>query len=270
MQVSPTPDFLTIDENLRSAMQFFGRASGAGTIEEVDGGIAIYSGLDYGVFNIALVNRPVADGELEKRLSAFGRFFRQRTLRWSVWLCEDMLDSAVRRRERQIFATYGMRPISHPPGMLAPSLKPPEHVLPEIEMRPVRDKVTRAAFAEITSLTFEIPYTIAHAVYSREAAWGNSCEQGDYQGFVGFVGGRAVAIVAIVAAGGVIGVYSLGTMPEHRRKGYAEALLRKAVDEVSRRTGFERVILQSTEAGYDLYKRIGFRDATKFTVYLTK
>jgi ribosomal protein S18 acetylase RimI-like enzyme len=264
------PDFLTVDENLRTAMQFFGRASGVGSVQPVEGGLAIYSGLEYGVFNIALITRPVAVGELEIRLAELGRFFRQRTLRWSVWLCEDMLDSAVRRRERQIFANYGMRPISQPPGMLAPTLRPPAHALPEIDVRPVNDKATRAAFAEITSIAFEIPYAIAQAVYSREKAWGNNIAAGDYQGFVGYVDGRAASIIAVVAAAGAIGVYSLATMPEFRKRGYAEAMLRTAVGKVSAQTGLTQVILQSTDAGYELYKRMGFRDVTKFTVYLTK
>jgi ribosomal protein S18 acetylase RimI-like enzyme len=263
------PDFLIVDENLRAAMQFFGKASGAGCIQPVDGGLAIYSGLDYGVFNISLLTRPVADGELEKRLAELGRFFRQRTLRWSVWLCEDMLDAAVRRHERQIFANYGMRPISQPPGMLAPSLRPPAHPLPEIEVRPVVDRETRAAFAEITCVAFEIPYAIAHAVYSRERAWVSNGPNG-YEGFVGYVDGRAASIVAAVQAAGAIGIYSLATMPEFRKRGYAEAMLREAVRRISERTGITQVILQSTDAGYELYKRMGFRDVTRFTVYLTK
>jgi ribosomal protein S18 acetylase RimI-like enzyme len=32
----------------------------------------------------------------------------------------------------------------------------------------------------------------------------------------------------------------------------------------------ERIVLQSTEAGYSLYKRMGFREVTRFSVYLTK
>lgn len=258
-------DFLSIDENLRCAMQFFGNASGAGAVEMLDGSMAIFSGLDYGVFNIGLMTRRVADGELEKRLLELGRFFSKRTLRWSVWLCEDMLDGPVRRREKGIFLNYGMRPISHPPGMLAPHLLPPVHRLPEIEMRAVSDAAMRAAFAEVTSIAFEIPYTVAHAVYMREQAW-----LGDYQGFVGLANGRPVSIIAIVGAAGAIGVYSLATAPGFRRMGYAEALLRAAAGEISRRTGFTRVVLQSTDAGYSLYQRMGFRDATKFTVYLTK
>ncbi|HLW76512.1 MAG TPA: GNAT family N-acetyltransferase, partial [Bryobacteraceae bacterium] len=90
------------------------------------------------------------------------------------------------------------------------------------------------------------------------------------QGFVAYANGRAVAIIALVAAAGVIGVYSLATLPDYRRHGFAEALLRTATAEVSRRTGLTRIILQSTDQGYTLYKRMGFRDVTKFTVYLTK
>lgn len=259
-------DYHNIEANLRTAMRFFGEASGSGCVESLDGTVAMFSGLDYGVFNISLLTREVAEKDpLERRLAEAGRFFKSRTLRWSFWLCEDLLDPATRRRERQTFTDFGMRAISHPPGMLATALLPPARRLPAIECRPVTDAATRTAFSEITSLSFEIPYMVVKTVYSREEAW-----HGDYQGFVGFVDGRAVAIVALVAAAGVIGVYSLATRAEFRRRGYGEALLRAAAAVVSQRTGLQSMVLQSTEAGYELYKRMGFRDATRFTVYLTK
>jgi ribosomal protein S18 acetylase RimI-like enzyme len=260
-------NFSTVEENLRSAMRFFGEATALGEVRDLDGAIAMFSGLDYGVFNIALLTRPIDsnDGSLEMRLAEVGRFFKERTMRWSVWLCEDLLDTRTRRRERQTFFDFGLRAISHPPGMMAPALAPPARPLPAIECRPVTDSSTRLAFAEITAITFEIPLTVAHAVYTTERAW-----KGAYQGFVGLVDGRPVSIAAIVAAAGALGVYSLGTLPIFRRQGYGEALLRAAVAEVQRRTGLDRLVLQSTEAGYSLYRRLGFRDAAKFTVYLTK
>jgi ribosomal protein S18 acetylase RimI-like enzyme len=260
-------DSLIVEENLRAAMRFFGEASGSGEVQTLDGAVAIFSGLDYGVFNIALLTRRIHGNtvDLESRLAELARYFKERTLRWSFWLCEDMLDVAARRRERQTFTSFGMRAISHPPGMCAPALLPPVQRLPVLEMRRVSDAPTRAAFAELTSVAFEIPYMIAHTVYSRAEAW-----NGTYEGFVGLVDGKAVSIVAIVAAAGAMGVYSLATLPEFRRQGYGEALLRDAVADVQRRTGLTRLVLQSTEAGYKLYKRMGFHDATKFTVYLTK
>lgn len=257
-------DFLAIDENLRVAMRFFGLATGSGEISELDGAVGIFSGLDYGVFNIALLTRPVHD-DLDARLAAMARFFRERTLRWSVWICEDMLDPSARRRERQTMANFGMRAISNPPGMIADRLYPPVRPLPEIEICPVNDAKTRRAFTELTAVSFDIPYLVASSVYSRPQAW-----NGDYRGYVGCVDGRVVAITAMVAAGGVMGVYSLATQPDHRRKGYGEALLRAAVKLTAKSTGLSRIALQSTEAGYALYRRMGFRDLTRYTVYLTR
>jgi GNAT superfamily N-acetyltransferase len=259
-----TPDFLTIDENLRAAMRFFGEATGSGEIQELDGALGMYSGLDYGVFNIALLTRPV-NGDLEARLSTMARFFRERTMRWSVWLCEDMLDPATRKRERDIFAKFGLRGISHPPGMIANALLPPVRALPEIEFCRVADSKTRKAFTELTALSFDIPYLIAQAVYMRADAW-----NGAYKGYVAYVGGKVAAIAAMVAAADAIGVYSLATLPEFRRRGYGEALLRAASADTASRTGLTRLVLQSTDAGYHLYKSMGFREATRFNVYLTR
>jgi len=261
----PIPEYLTVEENLRAAMRFFGQASGSGEVQPLDGSVAMYSGLDYGVFNIALLTAPAADGQLESRLRDVARFFRERTMRWSFWLCEDLLDAHLRARARQTFAMFGMRAISNPPGMLAPALLHPAGPLPAIEMRPVADAQTRAAFAEITAVCFDIPYLVARAVYGREDAWNHG-----YEGFVGYANGKAIAIVAMVAAADAIGVYSLGTLPAFRRRGYGEALLRASAAEVMRRTGHSRFVLQSTEAGYDLYRRMGFRNVTRFAVYLTK
>ncbi|MGH9559252.1 MAG: GNAT family N-acetyltransferase [Bryobacteraceae bacterium] len=260
-------DFLAVDENLRAAMRFFGQASGTGEIRTMDGTVGMYSGLDYGVFNIGLLTRPVASigGGLETRLTELREFFRARTLRWSFWLCEDMLDAALRQRERQIFSEFGMREISHPPGMIAPALLPPARSLPAIECRRVGDAATRAAFAEITSVSFDIPQSVAQAIYNREPAW-----KSEYRGFVGVVNRQAVSTATIVASGGVLGIYSVATLPASRRRGYGEALVRAAVADVRESTGISRLTLQSTEAGYALYKRMGFRDATRFRVYLTK
>jgi GNAT superfamily N-acetyltransferase len=256
-------DFLSVEENLRAAMRFFAEATGSGDIGSLPGAVALFSGLDYGVFNIALLDGQ--GGALESTLAEVAHYFKKRTLRWSFWLCEDLLDGPARRRARQTFFDFGLRAISHPPGMIAPALLPASRPLPEIECRPVADAATRQAFAEITSISFEIPTLVAHAVYTPERAW-----KGAYQGFVGLAGGRPVSIAAIVPAAGALGIYSVGTLPLFRRHGYGEALVRAAVSEVQRRTGLTRLVLQSTEAGYALYHRMGFRDATKFTVYLTK
>lgn len=260
-------DFLVVDENLRAAMRFFGQATGSGEVFPLPGAVAIFSGLDYGVFNIAMLEGRVtrANGGLETRLAEIARYFKKRTLRWSFWVCEDLLDPGLLRRARQTLVDFGLRAISHPPGMIAPALLPPLKPLPSIEVHPVANETLQRAFSEITAVSFEIPFTVAHAVYSQDRAW-----HGDYRGFVGMAEGKPVSIAAVVVAAGALGVYSLATYPVHRHQGYGEAMLRAAVSEVQRETGIGRVVLQSTEAGYALYHRMGFREATRYSVYLTK
>jgi ribosomal protein S18 acetylase RimI-like enzyme len=254
---------LKIDRNLRVAMRFFGRATGSGDIRELPGAECVYSGLDYGVFNIAFLTQAVASAmDLAAILGECRDYYAGLRVRWSFWLGEDLLHPAGRRASREIFHSVGMRRISSAPGMIAETLAPPARALPEIVCRPVSDSATRSAFAGLTSTCFDIPYSIARAVYEPESAW-----SGAYRGFVGFVRERPVAMVALVRAEGALGIYSLGTLPEYRRRGYAEALLRSALEE--KQPG-ELLVLESTESGYPLYRRLGFREAAQFSVYLVK
>jgi GNAT superfamily N-acetyltransferase len=259
-------DFLTVEQNLRTAMRFFGGATSAGEIVSLPGVVVIYSGLDYGVFNIALLDRPVTHpAALETLVAETSRYFKARKTRWSFWICEDLLELPARRRARQLLGEFGLRAISHPPGMIATGLQPPVRRLPDIDVQPVAGRSLRCAFAEITALSFDIPFDIAEAVYTQERAW-----RGEYQGYVGLVNGAPASIVAIVVDAGAIGVYSLATDPSFRRRGYAEAVMRQAVRDAQARTGIDKIVLQSTEIGYPLYRRMGFHDATRFSVYLTK
>jgi ribosomal protein S18 acetylase RimI-like enzyme len=252
-----------VERNLRVAMRFFGQATGSGDVRPLDQAEAVFSGLDYGVFNISFLTSSIGSAQdLSWILEQCGRYYRERHVRWSFWLCEDLVDLSTRRRSRDIFTGIGMRQISQAPGMVAGSLALPTRALPEIDCRPVRDASTRFAFAELTAMCFDIPFSVARAVYEPEPAW-----RGDYRGFVAFVEGRPVSMVALVRAEGALGVYSLGTLPDYRRRGYGEALLRAALAE--RQVG-EPLVLESTEAGYPLYRRLGFKDVARFSVYLTK
>ena len=254
----------TVDQNLRQAMRFFGEATPAGEVSVAGGAQLVYSGLDYGVFNIALLTQPVStERELAAILSACGRFYRQRKARWSFWLCEDLLEPAL-RRNREVFAEAGMRVISQAPGMVANAIGPASRPLPQIECRPVADAASRSLFTGLTVTCFDIPFAVGRAIYDQEAAW-----QGSYRGFLGIVDGVAVSIVALVRSPEALGIYSLGTLPEYRNRGFGEALLRAALA-MDRAGSTEPLVLESTEAGYSLYRRLGFRDVTSFTVYLTR
>lgn len=259
----PMKELVLLDENLRAAMQFFAGATGTGDVQHFDSSLAIHSGLDYGVFNIAMLTQAVKPGArgLEAQIADCAAYYGSRSSRWSFWLCDQFLDSKTRRQTRHIFHRADLREISRAPAMISTGLPAPEKKLPAIQCLSVSDAFARRTFGELTSVCFDIPLGISQSVYAPERAW-----KGDYQGYLGMVGGKPVSIVATVLFAGVIGIYSLGTLPEFRKRGYGEALLRAAVAKCP--PGLP-IVLESTEAGYHLYRRLAFRDIGSFTVYLT-
>ena len=256
--------FRIVDGNLRTALQFFGRASGRGCIVERDGLLLIDSGVNYAVFNIAMFTGPISTiAELGFRVEIASAWYRERHTRWSLWVCDDLLAPSVRHRAAEVLHRVRLHPLTEAPGMLAERLQPLSRYLPSMEYRLVDNPQTRIDFAHLTTINFDIPFATSRAIDESHDAW-----NGDYVGYVGYLNRRAICTIALVIACDAIGVYSVSTLPEFRRHGYAEAFMRQVLQEATKVTGIERTVLQSTRAGHEMYRRLGYRDVTRFSVYI--
>ena len=142
---------------------------------------------------------------------------------------------------------HGFRHAVDLPGMAAERVAPPCRELPRLDVRRVGAGVGREQFAGISSACFNAPSRWFREVFDGAGVWN------EFAAYVGYMGGEPVAIAAIVADSGAAGVYNLGVLPEARRRGYGEAMMRHALDEARRRYGVERSVLQSTPAGLRLY-----------------
>jgi GNAT superfamily N-acetyltransferase len=250
--------------NLRHMMRFFAGATAEGEVREMPGVSIVSSGLDFGALNSAIFSEQVTGAaELERRLDMAEVHFRTRGLRWSCWVCEDTLDGPLRRKAKEIFLKRGYRLLTEAPGMLAERLTPPSRPLPAIDVRRVADPASRFDFAHAVSVCFELPLRLATCAYTQASSWECGVE-----GYVGYVNGRAVSTIAIAVAADAIGVYSVATLPDVRKRGYAEALMRWAIAETEARTGIARTVLQSSRDGLALYERMGYRAVTKFWLML--
>lgn len=225
----------------------------------------IFCGLNYAAFNAALLAEPIDSdlSALDRVIDISSKQFDSRNVRWTCWVCDDFLGHALRRDSSRIFSRHGLRPLTDAPGMYAERLLPPRRPMPALEIQPVNDDRTRGAFAQIMSVAFDIPYSVCVAIYGAERAW-----MGELRGYVGFVKQRPVTTAAAIVTGDVIGLYSVATVPEHRRLGYAEAIMRQIVDDARRSAGIERTVLQATQSGFRLYERMGYRSVTNFNVYI--
>lgn len=75
--------------------------------------------------------------------------------------------------------------------------------------------------------------------------------------YVGDVAGEAVTTAISMTTGDCVGIFSVATLPDHRRRGYAAAVTARAV-----RDGFDAgarwAWLSASDAGYRVYRSLGF------------
>jgi ribosomal protein S18 acetylase RimI-like enzyme len=255
-------NFETVAGNLRESFRVIAASRTAGENRELRGVSVAAAGVAFQMFNAAFLSAPVvSEAELAQRISMASVHFGARGLEWAFWVCEDCMEPRARRRSRQVFERCGLRFSVELPGMAAERIAPPQKPLPALDIRRVDGAAVGAAFCGIGSTCFHVPLAWFSEVFDSPEVWNR------FASYVGYVDGEPVATTATVLGGGAVGVYNVATLPDFRRRGYGEAVMRHALEEARREHGIERTILQSTPAGYGIYERMGYRTVTKVAVY---
>ncbi|MEO7372077.1 MAG: GNAT family N-acetyltransferase [Ilumatobacteraceae bacterium] len=81
--------------------------------------------------------------------------------------------------------------------------------------------------------------------------------------FIGHVDGQPVSCSLLATSAKTAGVYNVATPERFRGRGYGEALTWSAIEEGARR-GCSHAALQASDAGYPLYRRMGFVDLGRY------
>jgi GNAT superfamily N-acetyltransferase len=248
----------------RGAWRFFSERSAAGKVLESPEVFIASSNVAWALLNAAFLPAPVETGEaLERAVTAAARHFQPDGRAWMMMLCEDELAPSLRPQVPQLLGAHGLTQAMVLTGMVAERLLPPTRPLPPLEFHRVTDAERAQHVADINAHSYGVPLEMG-----REALRVPRLFEGEGLGMVGLEAGRAVACTAVFRVQDVAYVALVATLPEHRRKGVAEAVMRHALDEARRLWGVERTVLHSTEAGFPVYLRMGYRPATRFHGYL--
>ena len=86
--------------------------------------------------------------------------------------------------------------------------------------------------------------------------------------YVGAVGDQPVTTGLGVTLGSYVAIFNIATPPEHRRRGYGAAITARTVAD-GLDAGAKWAWLQSSESGYPIYKRLGFRTAEDWSCWLS-
>lgn len=257
-------DYEAVADNLRESFRVLAAGRDRGEVRELRGVSIASAGVTFQMFNAAFLSAPViSEADLTQRILLASLHFEQRAQEWAYWVCEDWMDPKTRKRSRRLFDQHGLRHTVDLPGMAADRILLPLRPLPELEIRRVAEASTRDAFCTIGSCCFNVPLTWFREVFEREAVWER------FAGYVGYRQGEPIATAAVVVSAGVAGIYNVATIPAFQRRGYGEVMMRHVLEAARCEHGIERSILQSTQAGYRLYERMGYQPVTTVAVYST-
>jgi GNAT superfamily N-acetyltransferase len=88
-----------------------------------------------------------------------------------------------------------------------------------------------------------------------------------YRTYLALLNGKPVGTSQLFLSGGVAGIYNVSCIPEARGQGIGSAITLAPLLE-ARQMGYQVGILQASKGGYNAYRRLGFQDYGKLSLYL--
>lgn len=233
------------DENLARTWQAMGRNGGIAA--EHDSVVMVATGIPAAFFNGAYVTARTADPEAA--IAAANRFMGDAGVPWLLWV-RDGVDDELLAAGRQA----GLRDAGGPPGMVMAQVPDPPPLPAGLEIETVADAAALADHWDVVARGYGMPREIATRLVTER-----TIADPAFAVLLGRVGGEPVSTAILSVTGRTAGVYTVGTPPEHRRRGYGAALTWAVVEE-GRRRGCDHAALQASADGRPVYAAMGFAD----------
>lgn len=251
------------NDQFLSAWRLFAQAC-SGFAEGSPRGVPmIFAGVPVPFFNVGLIGSEVPDEqELRERADAAAEWAGPRNLPWFLVLCHEALPEGLRGQASGILAASGFQPALTLTGMLAEKLTPPRSRIDGLDLQLAADQALRNALNDINGEAYHMPGGMDADELATESFWS------PHWGVVGLAGGQPVSCAAAFHVKGCRYVGWVATLPDHQRRGYAEAVMRRSLDLAAERIGPLPSVLHATEAGRPIYERMGFLAIAQYTLYM--
>lgn len=223
-------------------------------------GIAVrWADSDFAFWNCVTLTEIGADAELlGQRMYEAADIMRAKNRYGFLWVFEDLLDEDGRAGLREAANRAGFEYAFPGTGMAGDILPIPEPVHPELTFVRVTTEEHLRAYADINANAYGFPVAEVRDGLAGSTLWKN-----DVHAYLGLRDGVPVTCAGTVETDGRLFVVLVATAPGWERRGYGEAVTRKALHEGGRATGLTRATLHSTVAAAPVYPRLGFEPNTQ-------
>ena len=250
------------NSQLIGAWSYFANRVSGGVVEELGGVTAAFCRVPIAFFNIAFLVEPVSGPEeWEDRLRRACVWCERQNVPW-LFCCAESAGQAVPGALERALERAGLAPMMPLTGMIADELLPPARRLPELEYHLARDPQTTRWMGLLNQQAYGMPADSGLEGDFNDAVFGP-----DAYGVVGWHDGAPVSCTATILVAGRLYVAYVATPPQHQRRGYAEAVMRRSLEEAARERGWRRSVLHATDAGRPVYARMGYRAVERYMLY---
>jgi len=228
-------------------------------------GLAVsWANILFPFYNTLFLTDEMSDSRvLEDRVRRAAAYMRARSHPGWMVVCLDHLSGTAREELAAIMAREKLAPFVPMTGMAGDilPLETPAHT--GLRFVRISDDATITDFVDINCVAYNIPIEAGRSIVKEHTLWNEHA-----YGFVAYEGDQPVATATAIVNEDCLFLFLVATMPEARRKGYAEAVIRHALNTAYEATGIRRTVLHATEAGYPVYLRLGYHPTGNFMGYM--
>lgn len=263
MSTVPSPLVRESHRQIQQAWSYFATHLPEGRVSSTDGLLITDGRSPLPFMNAAFLSDPVSDeADLRDRVGRAAAHFGEQGLHWVFMPADDQLPDGLVPRLGGIAGEVGLQYMMPMTGMVATMLQAPVRTLAALDIRPVADRETRRAVSDINGEGYAMPGDLMHAATGVADIWSTMI------GMVAYVDDEPVSTASVTPVDDVAYVCLVATRPGHQGRGYAEAVMRRALDEARRAWGVQRTVLHATPAGRPVYTRMGYEDTNNFHVFV--
>ncbi|MFF3606861.1 GNAT family N-acetyltransferase [Streptomyces sp. NPDC002463] len=228
---------------------------GAADVRDLPGIAVRWADCRFAFWNcVTLTDVGADDALLEQRLREAADIMRSKKQPGFLWVFEDLIEDDARAGLEAAAERAGLVHAFPGTGMAGDLLPLPEPAHPDLTFVRVSTDEHLTAYADLNSRAYGFSLE-----EGRDGLAGSTLWKDQVHAYLGLRDGVPVTCAATVEADGRLFVVLVATDPEWERRGYGEAVTRKALYEGARATGLTRATLHATVAGAPVYPRIGFR-----------